>query len=90
MTKRNGRFWGGIGWHDTCQSKTAMKILPSSPILPTDSIARSGDDPAGIVILDGGMGARFGRRLPRVRAFVYGEEPSIMPTLPFGRWKEAS
>jgi len=48
-----------------------------------------GDVP-GIVILDGGQGSRIDLKGPRVRAFVYGEEPPPTPTLPFGRWKVAS
>lgn len=67
-----------------------MKTRPNSHDLPRQPLAGNAEDPAGIVITDGGMGAQFGRRVPLVRAFVYGEEPSIIPTLPFGRWKEAS
>lgn len=44
-------------------------------------------DAPGIVIADGGEAARLSGRLPRVRAFVYGERIPSAPTLPFGRWK---
>jgi hypothetical protein len=47
-------------------------------------------DAPGIVIADGGLGARVGRTTPVVRAFIYGEESPVSPPLPFGRWKEAS
>jgi hypothetical protein len=51
---------------------------------------REPKDVPGIVITDGGLGARFGLRTPLVRAFIYGEESPSLPTLPFGRWKQAS
>ncbi len=44
----------------------------------------------GIVIVDGGLGARARLKMPVVHAFIYGEESTAPPTLPFGRWKEAS
>lgn len=47
-------------------------------------------DALGIVITDGGLGARSGLKAPFLRAFMYGEEADAPPTLPFGRWKEAS
>ena len=47
-------------------------------------------DALGIVIVDGGLGARTGLKAPVVRAFIYGEQSPAPPTLPFGRWKEAS
>lgn len=50
---------------------------------------RRGNVP-GIVIADGSLGVREGMKRPRVRAFIYGEEIPTAPTLPFGRWKEAS
>ncbi len=57
-----------------------------SDSLPTREKAEA----LGIVITDGGLGARTGLKTPVVRAFVYGEESPAPPTLPFGRWKEAS
>jgi len=44
-------------------------------------------DLPGIVIADGGAGQRTQLQGPRVRAFIYGEEQPLSPTLPFGRWK---
>jgi hypothetical protein len=61
------------------------KTLTPEP-LPLDPAEKSA---VGIVIADGGLGARLGLRTPLVRAFIYGEEPPTSPTLPFGRWKEA-
>jgi hypothetical protein len=61
----------------------APTTAPSAPL-------RERADALGIVIADGGLGARSGLTAPRVRAFIYGEEPESPPTLPFGRWKEAS
>jgi hypothetical protein len=52
--------------------------------------ARDIEDAPGIVIADGGLGARVGRMTPLVRAFIYGEEAPISPPLPFGRRKQAS
>jgi len=57
------------------------------PALPP---TRQRADALGIVITDGGLGARSGLKAPCLRAFIYGEEPEVPPTLPFGRWKEAS
>jgi hypothetical protein len=63
-----------------------IETLPSEPLLQSDPVAK---DAVGIVIADGGLGARLGSRAPLVRAFIYGEEPPTSPTLPFGRWKGA-
>ena len=62
------------------------ETLPSEPRLQSDADEK---DALGIVIADGGLGARLGLRAPLVRAFIYGEEPPTSPTLPFGRWKGA-
>jgi hypothetical protein len=51
---------------------------------------RCGGNVPGIVILDGGEGSRTDREGPKVRAFLYGEDMPVTPTLPFGRWKAAS
>ncbi len=56
---------------------------------PQTAEARATDAP-GIVVTDGGLGTRTDRQHPRVVAFVYGEELPASPTLPFGRWKQAS
>jgi len=45
---------------------------------------------AGIVIADGGLLSPDEPRVPRVVAFVYGEDAPHPPTLPFGRWRQAS
>jgi hypothetical protein len=62
------------------------ETLPSEPVLQSDPAEK---DALGIVIADGGLGARFGLRTPLVSAFMYCEEPPTLPTLPFGRWKKA-
>jgi hypothetical protein len=62
------------------------KTLPPEPLLQSDPAPK---DALGIVIADGGLGARLGLRTPLVRAFIYGEAPQTSPTLPFGRWKGA-
>ncbi len=62
----------------------------ASPRWPADSPVHEKAEALGIVIADGGLGARTGSKAPVVHAFVYGEESSAPPTLPFGRWKEAS
>jgi hypothetical protein len=62
------------------------KTLLPDPLLESDSPVK---DALGIVIADGGLGARLGLRTPLVRAFMYGDEPPTLPTLPFGRWKGA-
>lgn len=51
---------------------------------------RTFSDARGIVIADGGVGSRLVQQVPRVRAFVYGEDLPASPTLPYGRWKVAS
>ncbi len=56
----------------------------------TDVLTRTKGDVPGIVIADGGLGLRNAGLMPRVRAFVYGEQMPASPTLPFGRWKAAS
>jgi len=60
-------------------------LPPELPVQPHPAAK----DALGIVIADGGLGARLGLRAPLVRAFIYGEEPPTLPTLPFGRWKGA-
>ncbi len=62
----------------------------SSQLPPEDTPAGERADALGIVIADGGFGARTGLKTPLLRAFIYGEESPEQPTLPFGRWKEAS
>lgn len=57
--------------------------------IPSEPVRSSGNVP-GIVIADGGFGSRRAQELPRLRAFVYGEQVPVTPTLPFGRWKSAS
>ena len=44
----------------------------------------------GIVIAVGALGNGSRARSPIVRAFMYGEEVPDAPTLPFGRWRNAS
>lgn len=63
----------------------------NAPARPASELPIQEDsDARGIVIADGGLGQRAGLRTPVVRAFIYGEESPDLPTLPFGRWKEAS
>jgi len=47
-------------------------------------------DAPGIVIAFGAPSDNAGPRVPALRAFVYGEKLPTSPTLPFGRWKQAS
>jgi len=47
-------------------------------------------DVPGIVIAFGAGADATGPRVPALRAFVYGEKLPTSPTLPFGRWKQAS
>jgi hypothetical protein len=64
--------------------------MPSCDQISNDGRNSGGPDAPGIVIADGGIGVRTDRHRPRVAAFVYGEELPAPPTLPFGRWKQAS
>lgn len=53
-----------------------------------DTLEKSVEEqsPAGIIIRDGGAVPPR----PRVAAFIWGGRVREVPTLPFGRWKEAT
>ena len=98
-----GFFPAPYAWHErcplptsessqltSCTQRTRFDMEAEKALRPALPPTRQRADALGIVITDGGLGARSGLKGPCLRAFIYGEEPEAPPTLPFGRWKEAS